>query len=103
MTRKKLEKIKREITSARQRSNTFNDLARIAISLERERRDRGKEPAFISKAFPNANPITIPFHSGKDVARGTARNILNQLEEDVGRFEERFDQEGESEDDDDED
>lgn len=95
MTPNKLEKIKREIAAARRRVNTYRDLASIAISLERRLAKgaevRGKGPAFISTAFPNANPITIPNHAGKTIKKGTAHSILNQLDEDVSRFEEQFD------------
>lgn len=95
MTPKKLDKIKREIAAARRKTNTFRDLASIATSLERRLAKgsevRGKEPAFISMAFPDANPITIPNHAGKTIKKGTAHNILNQLDEDVSRFEDQFD------------
>jgi len=102
MTRKKLKKIKREIAAARKRTNTYRDLARIASSLERRQAKgsevRGKEPAFISMAFPDASPITIPNHAGKDIKRGTQHNILNQFEGDVFRFEETLDEDSDNSD-----
>ncbi len=92
MNREKLEKIKRDIAAAKRKANTYRDLERIALSLKRKlargAQSRGKEPAFISKAFPNANPITIPNHAGKTIPKGTAHSILRQLEEDIFRFEE---------------
>jgi HicA-like toxin of HicAB toxin-antitoxin system len=91
MTSQKLKKIKQEIAAARQRTNKYRDLEKIAASLERVlamgAQSRGKEPTFISTAFDRINPITIPNHPGRDIARGTAKAILNQLEEDVLRFE----------------
>jgi hypothetical protein len=90
MTRKKLNQIRASIAAARRRSNTFADLAGIAQALGRKRakgaQARGKEPAFISTVFVKIAPITIPYH-GKDIKTGTAKNILNQLEDDVLRFE----------------
>jgi len=91
MTRKKLEQIKRQIEWARRRSNSHGDLAGIAQSLGRRRAKgmqvRGKEPAYLSTEFPNLRPLTIPYHSGRDITKGTASSILNQLEEDVLLFE----------------
>jgi hypothetical protein len=91
MTSQKLKKIKREIAAARRRSNSYRDLEKIAILLERSQakgpQARGKEPTFVSTVFPKIHPITIPRHPGRDVAIGTAKAILNQLEEDVLRFE----------------
>ena len=42
-------------------------------------------------AFPDASPITIPNHAGRDIKTGTQHNILNQFEGDVFRFEETLD------------
>lgn len=95
MTRKKLEQIKRQMEWARRRSNSHGDLAGIAQSLGRKRAKgsqvRGKEPAYLSTEFPNLRPLTIPYHSGRDIVKGTAASILNQLEEDVLLFEQRLD------------
>lgn len=90
----KLDKIKREIRELRrQRVVTYSDLVAIAASLKRVKlakaQTRGKEPAFVSTVFSNARPISIPFHGkNKGMATGTVKNILNDLEDDVFRFEE---------------
>jgi hypothetical protein len=95
MTRKRLDQIKQQIAAARRRSNSFSDLAAIAQALGRKRakgaQARGKEPAFISTLL-NVPPITIPYH-GRDIKPGTAKNILNQLEEDVLRFDRLLEEE----------
>src|SRR5262249_10196667 len=90
MTYEKLEKIKKLIADCRGKLNRHGDLERIALKLGRRRVKRGKEPTYESMAFPNANVVTIPNHAGKTVKRGTAANILNQLEEDVDRWEQRL-------------
>jgi hypothetical protein len=100
MNKKKLAKIKRRIAESRRRSNKHRDLEQIAIALERVKFHRGKEPTYVSTAFPNANPITIPDHGNTDIKKGTANSILNQLDEDVWRFEEKFEKEGDDEEDD---
>lgn len=90
MNEKKLAKIKREIDSARQGAANLKhrDLEKIAKMLGRVRsKDRTSEPTYKSTLLSDANVITIPDHS-KGVNKFTARNILNQLEEDVYRFEE---------------
>lgn len=94
MDARKLEKIKRQIRELRrQRVVTYSDLISLATSLKRAKlkgaQTRGKEPAFISLEFPNARPISIPFHGkNSSMAHGTVKNILNDLEGDVFRFEE---------------
>ena len=83
---RKLDKIRREIVSARKgiHNVTGRDLRSIAKRLGRERdTSRGKEPTFVSIWF-KTNPISIP----DDVkADGTKRSILDDLEDDIFRFE----------------
>lgn len=92
MNRKKLKKIRREIATARRRSNKNSDLVAIATMLGRKRakgeQATGKEPTYLNIYFPDARPISIPNHGSKDFKPGTAHNILNQFEEDVFRWEE---------------
>jgi len=87
---KKLAKIKREIDSARQGAGNLRhrDLEKIAKMLGRVRsKERTNEPTYVSTLLPDANVITIPDHS-RGINKFTAKNILNQLEEDVFKFEE---------------
>lgn len=100
MDARKLDRIQRDIAAARRRVVTYSDLVSIATSLRRKKLKaagaRGKEPAFVSIEFPNARPISIPFHGNNaSIARGTAKNILNDLEGDVFRFRERLRREAE--------
>lgn len=90
MTDAQLEKIKGLIVDCRGKLNRHRDLERIALKLGRKLVKRGKEPTYESMVFPDANVITIPNHAGKTVKRWTAANILNQLEEDVYRWERRL-------------
>jgi hypothetical protein len=94
MNAKKLDDIEREIESCRRKANKSRDLEKLAIALERKRfTGRGKEPTYISTAFPGAPPLTIPYHAGKDLKPGTQKNILNQLETDVLRFRQKLEDE----------
>lgn len=89
MNKKSIVKIERKLASLRARSAGLRrrDLERIAKSLGRRKFDRGKEPTYISEAFPNElRPLTIPGHV--TIKRGTALSILNQLEEDVFKWKE---------------
>lgn len=94
MNTRKLNKIRQEIASARKRANTHRDLERIARSLGRHRLTgvsaRGKEPTYASTIFLKANMITIPNHGNKTFGPRTQSIILDQLEEDVDRWEEKL-------------
>jgi len=94
MTRDQLRKIERDIAAARRRSNTHRDLKAIATKLRRVRLKgaavRGKEPAFVSTVFPKAHPISIPDHGSRNLSPWVQRNVLNDLEGDVLRFEEKL-------------
>lgn len=90
----KLAKIKRRIQECRKRANNLRhrDLESIAKALGRERsKKRTNEPTYISTLF-KTNVLTIPDHSGT-LKKGTALSILDQLEEDVYRFEEELERE----------
>lgn len=92
MNATKLARIKGWIEDCREKSKNLrhSDLERIAHALGRVRVKRGKEPTYKSTEFPRANVITIPSHAGKTLRLGTAESILDQLEEDVFRFEQRL-------------
>ena len=96
MDASKLAKIKRRIEECRKRANNLRhrDLESIANALGRERsKKRTNEPTYISTVF-KTNVITIPDHPGT-LKKGTALSILDQLEEDVYRFEEELERETE--------
>ena len=91
MTPKKLAGIKRNIVDCRRGAGNLRhrDLASIAIALGRRRsKQRTTEPTYESSVF-DTNVITIPDHS-KGLKKWTALSILNQLEEDVYRWEEKL-------------
>ena len=69
------------------------DFQRLAKQLGRRPVKRGKEPTWESDEFPSLFVLTIPYHGGKDLAPGTKRSILNQLEQDVFAWEIRLDEE----------
>jgi hypothetical protein len=82
MTIMRLNKIEGELDSLRARSASLRprELIDIAKKLGRYRSNQGKEPTFVSDGIPG-RPITIPAH--KTLKRGTALNILGQLENDI--------------------
>lgn len=65
-------------------------LESVARRLGRRRVKRGKEPMWQSIEFESLFPLAIPHHGGKDLAPGTRNSILDQLEDDVLAWEERF-------------
>jgi len=89
MNKKKLKKIKKAIDDLRLKPNNIRskELRRIAKSLGRRLFDRGHEPNFLSDLLPRSRPISIPNHPGA-MARYTAENILDQLEQDIFDLEE---------------
>lgn len=62
------------------------ELERLAKSLGRTGKKRGKEPTWVNTTCPDWRPLSIPHHA-KELNKFTARNILDQLEEDVERLE----------------
>jgi hypothetical protein len=92
MHRRRLEKIKREIARARRATLKAADLEGFARRLGRRKRKgkQGGEPMWDSE-LPDLYPLAIPHHGGRDIAPGTQRSILDQLEEDILAWEERID------------
>ncbi len=91
MTLKQLARIKELIRACRRGAGNLRhrDLASIATALGRRRsKQRTTEPTFESTVF-DTNVITIPDHS-KGMKKWTALSILDQLEEDVLRWEARM-------------
>ena len=84
MDRKKLGTICRDIERMRRSQPKAVQLQRLARRFERREASRGKHPIYVSDAFPNLRPLSIPNHKGRDLPEGTKRSILDQLEaEDV--------------------
>ncbi len=50
---------------------------------------RGKEPTWISEELPDARPLSIPNHT-RDLKKGTAGNIVDQLELDLEGLERKY-------------
>jgi hypothetical protein len=63
------------------------ELESLAQKLGRRRAKRGREPTWVSDAFPDLSPVSIPNHPG-DLNRYTAKGILDGLEADLDRHEE---------------
>jgi hypothetical protein len=97
MNKVRLSRLRRKLQSLRGRPANIRtrELTSLASSLGRRRHSRGKEPTFVSDAFPGARPISIPSHP-RALNRLTATNILDQLEEDIFRWEELLGREHES-------
>lgn len=78
----KINKILAELSKA-PRGRKANDFIRIAKTLGRKRAKRGKEPTWIRVADPRLScPLSIPNHTG-DMKPGTARSIVDQLQDDA--------------------
>lgn len=43
-----------------------------------------------SRVFPKLSALSIPHHGGQDLKKGTARSILDQLEEDILAWEQEI-------------
>jgi hypothetical protein len=101
MTRNKLSKLKRELAQMRRGSQKGAAVESLARRLGRKPvKRRGKEPMWESVEFGELFVLSIPRHKGKDLATGTLKSILDQLEDDILAWEERL---GDEEDDEDED
>ena len=92
MNQKKLNRIRKDHASLYRKIGSIRerDLVQMARRLGRRRVKRGHEPTYISEAFPEARPITIPSHPG-NMPIGTARNILNDLDGDIFLWQEYLD------------
>ena len=88
MNQKKLSKLRREVKAFRQKGGVKSrELESLARAFSRELHSRGSEPNWVSTVFHDLRPISIPHHGGKDLNKFTARAILDQLENDIERFE----------------
>lgn len=64
------------------------------MALGRRLHPRGKEPTWVNYEFPDLRPVSIPHHS-KPIYKWTAGSILDQLEQDLERLEEKYGTDGE--------
>ena len=103
MTPKKLAKLRRQLQEFRRSARKARDVERLAQQLgRRKRKGRGKEPMWESSEFPELFVLAIPHHGGRDLAPGTLRSILDQLEQDVFAWERKLDATDDQDSDDDE-
>jgi hypothetical protein len=102
MKRRKLKKLRVELERLRRSPQKASALEGLAGKLGRKRVNRGKEPMWESEEFKNLPPLSIPHHGAKDVAPGTKKSILNQLEDDIIAWDETLPEEDDDGEDDDE-
>ena len=93
MDRKKLRKLRLELVRLRLSPQKASALESLAGKLGRKLIKRGKEPTWESQDFDHLWPLSIPHHGGRDLAPGTKKSILNQLEDDIIAWEEVLPQE----------
>lgn len=98
MDRKRLDKMRRELAGLRRGRHKAATLERLAKRLGRKKVKRGSEPMWESVEFDDLFVLSIPHHGGRDLAPGTQRSILDQLEEDVLAWEVRLSDEEDEED-----
>ncbi len=88
MHARKLARLRRELDALRTRTGsiTREELESLAKRLGRKRVNRGKEPTY---EWPgrSRNALSIPQPHGTTLKKGTACNILDQLEEDIDLLE----------------
>ena len=97
MHRRKLDKLKRELAQLRRSPQKARALQSLAKRLGRKKVKRGKEPMWESTEFGDLFVLSIPDHGGRDLPPGTKNSILDQLEGDILRWDEKFDDEDERE------
>jgi hypothetical protein len=90
MDRKKLAKLRREMEALRRSQPKAAALVSFARKLGRKKVNRGKEPTYESEEFLDLSALTIPMHKGRDIPPGTRDSILDQLDEDLLRWDERL-------------
>ncbi len=83
--------LRKKVDSFRQSQPKAQNLQSLAKALGRTRDNRGKEPTWISE-FADLFPLSIPNHKGRDIPTGTKNSILNQLEDDLAKWEETLDE-----------
>jgi hypothetical protein len=94
MNKKTLKNVERRIRSLHAGSGNVRrrQLVSLAKTLGRKESNRGKEPTYISIAFPDLRAVTIPSHPGT-MPRFTVESILDQFEgNDVVRWQQALEQ-----------
>ena len=92
MNPNKAAKLEKQLAGLRsKRVVTYGDLNSFARKIGRRKlkgaQTRGDEPNWVSDEFPEMRPISIPFHGKNSTCpTGTAKNIMNDFEEDVLRL-----------------
>jgi hypothetical protein len=89
MNKRKLQRLRKRLEALRTRLGNIQsrELESLAKALGRKRANRGSEPTYVSELLPLSRPLSIPHHS-TTLKRGTAGNILDQLERDIEALEE---------------
>lgn len=90
MDKKKLKKLRQELTAMRRspQNRKAADLQALAKKVGRVPDNRGKEPTWVRKKDPALSPpLSIPDHGGVDLKSGTARSIIDQLLSDLDDWE----------------
>ena len=98
MNRRRLSKIRQQIEACHKRGGIKSaELESLAKDLGRVKSKRGKEPTWVNEQFPELYPLSIPHHGSHDLNRFTAGSILDQLENDLERWEEAMELEDDGE------
>lgn len=94
MNARKLQRIFRRINELRNRPGNVRsrELRSLAVSLGRKKRQGGRHDIYISE-LEGTRSLPIPSHS-RNLPKGTALNILNDLEQDAFIWRERLGQAG---------
>ena len=94
MNSRRLSKIRQQMEAYRKRGGIKSaELESLAKDLGRVKSKRGKEPTWVNERFPELYPLSIPHHGSHDLNRFTAGSILDQLENDLERWEEAMESE----------
>jgi hypothetical protein len=94
MTKKKLSKLRRALKQLRAGKYNIRPSDLVSFAGKVGRRldgSRGKEPTYVSTAFPNLNPLSIPGHP--KINPFTADNIMDILEIDLDAWEDHLEKE----------
>jgi hypothetical protein len=95
MNRKRLNKIKSQLHQLGRSAARAADVEALAKRLGRRKRkrNRSKEPTWVSTEFEGLFPLSIPHHGGRDLPIGTKNSILSQLEDDIAEWERKLEEE----------
>ena len=86
----KLERARQDIQKLRGKGGVkASKFEGLAKSLGRTKHKRGSEPTWVNPKHPDWRPLSIPHHGSKDINKHTGRSILDQLEEDIEKLEEK--------------